>query len=190
MVQRLDEAEELTMRSSCKNTILTRLTSGVVPLAGLFAVLLLGGCAGPSGLAAYRQGDYAGALREFQAEGDPAGDFAVGVMAYKGEGVARDPYAAADWFRRAAGQGHAAAQYNLGLLYLRGEGAGKDRREAARWFQLAAEQGNAKGQIFLGGMYARGEGMAKDRREAARWFRMAAVAGNAEAQVYLGVMYS
>ena len=103
------------MRSSCNNTILSRIAAGAVLLAGLFDVLLLGGCAGPSGLASYRQGDYAGALREFQVEGDPAGDFAVGVMEYKGEGVVRDPGAAADWFRRAARQGHAAAQYNLGF---------------------------------------------------------------------------
>ncbi len=93
------------MQSRDKKSILPRLAAGAVMLAGLFTVLLLGGCVGSSGLAAYRQGDYAEALREFQAEDDPAGDFAVGVMAYKGEGGARNPGAAVDWFRRAAGEG-------------------------------------------------------------------------------------
>ncbi len=162
------------MRCTAYPTTLTRRTAGTMLLTGLLGALLLAGCAGGPGMAAYRQGDYSGAIREFRAEGDPDGDFAVGVMHYKGEGVARDAGEAAGWFRRAAENGHAGARYNLGLLYLNGEGVTRDRREAARWFRLAADQGYVKAQLNLGLMYAQGDGVDKDRREAVRWFRQAA----------------
>ena len=115
-----------------------RRVAGFLPLAGILLTMLLGACGGTAEMAAYRHGDYDEALREFKDEGDPEGNFALGVMHYKGEGVARDPDEAVAWFHRAADNGHAGAQYNLGLLYLRGEGVQKDRREAAHWFRLAA----------------------------------------------------
>ena len=160
-----------------------------VVFSTISAGLLLGGCSMDPGMNAYRQGEYAVALREFQKEDDPAGAFAIGVMHYKGEGVDRDPREASKWFRRAAGLGHAGARFNLGLIYARGDGVPKDRQEAVRWFRTAAGQGDAKAQVYLGGMYARGEGVGKDRSEAARWFRQAAEQGNVEAQVYLGSMH-
>jgi hypothetical protein len=67
-------------------------TGGTVLPAGVLQLAtLLVSCAGAPGMAAYRQGNYGGALREFRASDEPAGEFAVGVMEYKGEGVARDP---------------------------------------------------------------------------------------------------
>ena len=157
----------------------------VLPAGALLLAALFAGCVGAPGMAAYRQGDYAGALREFRAAEDPTGDFAVGVMAYKGEGVARDPDAAADWFRRAAEQGYAKAQIFLGGMYARGEGVAKDRWEAARWFRMAAEAGNTEAQVYLGVMYARGDGVAKNRDEAVNWLRKAAAQGSFRAQEYL-----
>ncbi|HEX2769751.1 MAG TPA: hypothetical protein VHN12_10760 [Geobacteraceae bacterium] len=71
--------------------ILISISAALLLLSGLLFNLFLSGCAGNPGLAAYRQGDYSEALREFRDEGDPAGEFAVGVMHYKGEGVPRNP---------------------------------------------------------------------------------------------------
>src|SRR5674476_755209 len=85
---------------------------GKVLLSAFAAMLLFTGCAEHPGLAAYRQGDYAGTLRQYRAGGDPVDAFAAGVMHYKGEGVKRDARQAAVWFRRAAEMGHAGAQYN------------------------------------------------------------------------------
>lgn len=83
----------------------------VLPVGALLLAILFAGCAGAPGTAAYRQGDYGRALREFRAAEDPTGDFAVGVMAYKGEGVAR----------KAARQGSARAQEYLERLGARSQ---------------------------------------------------------------------
>ena len=150
------------------------------------ASALLVGCTGKSaGLEAYKRGDYPTALREFQAEGGPDGDFAIGLMYYKGEGVKRDMRVAASFFHRAADQGHAGAQNNLGLMHAQGSGVSRDYREAARWYRMAAEQGFDKAQLNLGLLYARGDGVDRNRREALRWLAMSARQGNSQAMKQL-----
>ena len=61
-----------------------------------------------AGLAAYDKGDFATALRELTPaaeSGDAVAQSKLGVMLAKGEGVARDPAAAVEWFRKSAAQG-------------------------------------------------------------------------------------
>jgi len=153
------------------------------------AALLFGGCAAnSSGVAAYKRGEYSTALKEFRADRTPEGDFALGLMYYKGKGVQRDHKEAAYYFRRSAEQGHAAAQYNMGLLHLSGRGIRKDHREAARWFYLSAEQDYPRAQYNLGLMYARGDGVARDRRMAVRWLARSARQGNEQALEKLKVL--
>lgn len=158
-------------------------------IALFLAVLALGGCAGDgTGVAAYKRGEFSKALKEFRAEGSPEGDFALGLMYYKGEGVRRDPGEAVQHFRRAAEQGHAGAQYNMGLMRLYGHGVGRDPRRAARWFHLSARQGYARAQYNLGLMYARGDGVEKDRRKAVGWLARSARQGNGQALEKLKVL--
>jgi hypothetical protein len=150
---------------------------------------LLGGCASDSsGVAAYKKGDYTTALNECRADRTPEGDFALGLMYYKGEGVKCDRFAAVYYFRRSAEQGHAGAQYNLGLMRLHGTGVSKDLRKAARWFYLSAEQKNARAQYNLGLMYARGDGVRRDRSKAVRWLARSAQQGNGQALEKLKVL--
>ncbi len=114
----------------------------------------------------------------------------LGVLFRHGEGVPRDPVAAAKWFRRAADQGHAPAQNNLGLAYQQGEGVPRDAAAAARWYRRAAAQGVAAAQASLGDLHANGEGVPKDINEAVKWYRRAAEQGYAPAQSNLGVIYA
>jgi len=86
-------------------------------LSSVLFCLFIGGCVSNQGVDAYRKGDYTEALREFRNEGDPSGDFAVGVMHYKGEGVLRNSGEAVGWFRRAADNGHPAAQKHGHTLF-------------------------------------------------------------------------
>lgn len=93
------------------------------------------------GVAAYKQGDFATAVREFlplAQHGDGEAQFYLGAMYTKGWGVPQDDTAAAQWCRRAATQGLAEAQFNLGWMYVRGEGVPQDLVQAYRWFELAA----------------------------------------------------
>lgn len=59
-----------------------------------------------------------------------------------GQGVARDPKAAADMLERAARQGYPTAQLALGYMALKGYGMKQDKTEALTWLTLAASQGN------------------------------------------------
>jgi len=157
--------------------------------AYLPTALILGGCASDSsGVAAYKKGEYSTALTELRVNRSPEGDFALGLMYYKGAGVKRDSKEAVACFRRSAVQGHAGAQYNMGLMRLYGKGVKKDLCKAAQWFYLSAEQENTRAQYNLGLMYARGDGVAKDRRKAVRWLARSAKQGNGQALAKLKVL--
>ena len=114
-------------------------------LVVLFSVLVVPVQAGePQGIAAYKRGDFATAVRELvpAAEGGSAlAQTILGAMAANGEGGVADPAAAAKWFALAAAQGSADAQHNLGYLYETGQGVPKDAATAVKWYRLAAEQG-------------------------------------------------
>ena len=66
-----------------------------------------------------------------------------------GQGVTRDYYKAAKWFKIAAERGRANAQLNLGILYQNGDGVTKDLAEAARWYERAALQGDETAKKYL-----------------------------------------
>jgi hypothetical protein len=123
-----------------------------ITLCGLICFL----AAGPApadfatGMAAYKEGDYAVALGEFKKQKTPKAFYMLGTMYLKGEGVANDPVEATLWFRKAAEQGLAEARYALGLCYLNGDGVLRNRNEALRLFRLAANQGNEDAIRMLG----------------------------------------
>ena len=97
-----------------------------------------------AGLRAYNQGDYAGALKEWQPlaeKGNYSAQFNIGLMYQEGQGVPRDYAQAAQWFERAANQGYAKAQHNLGAMYGAGRGVKKDYVQAYKWMSLCASKG-------------------------------------------------
>jgi len=105
-----------------------------------------------AGLAAYRAGDYAGALAEWgpaARAGEAAAQYGIGLMFATGLGFARDATEAVRWFQKAAAQGEARAQYRLGMAYLEGEGIAPDRDLAERWLRTAAEKGEAAAKAAL-----------------------------------------
>jgi len=105
-----------------------------------------------TGVAAYRAGDYAAALREFRALADKGVVIAytnLGYMYALGEGVDADMRRAAEWFRRAAEAGDAAAQLTLGVLYYNGEGVERDLARAYAWFNIAATNGRGDALEYM-----------------------------------------
>jgi uncharacterized protein YbaP (TraB family) len=114
-----------------------------------FALALFAVTAAPAhgepgaGLEAGRRGDATTyeqrkALAE---EGDPAAQYALGLVYEHGEGRPRNLAEAARWYREAAKQGHVEAQVGLGAFYARGEGVPEDLVRAYALFDLAAEGG-------------------------------------------------
>src|SRR4029079_5246951 len=101
-------------RESVKALFLLRVLSALAP--GLMVVVLTAAAsAGPlqDAAAAYRQGDYATALRIIRPlarKGYAAPQRNMGIMLAKGLGVPQDYAEASKWFRKAAEQNDAAAQ--------------------------------------------------------------------------------
>lgn len=127
--------------------------------------------------AAYQKGDYARALAIVQplAEaGDARAESLLGLMYYRGRGVAQDDKEAATWFRRAADQGDATAQFYLGGMYSEGRGVPQDYAESTQWYHRAADQGDGQAQYNLGLAYARGEGVQQNLVNAHVMFNLAA----------------
>ncbi len=130
----------------------------------LFAILNLNACSKfdadlGRGLAAYQNGDYAGALKEFKPlaeEGNAQAQYHIGWMYREGQGVPQDEVQMAQWIRKSADQGHAEAQHYLGELYAHGIGVRENHAQAAHWFLKAAEQGDSRSQYNLGLLYEYG----------------------------------
>ena len=100
------------------------------------------------GLEAYRNGDYATALKEWTplAEGgDSVAQYNLGVMYKNGWGVSQDDKEAVRWYRLAAEQGYAMAQFTLGAMYENGQGVLADYVIAHMWYDIADVNGNEKG---------------------------------------------
>ncbi len=156
--------------------------AGLVLIAALYAGFALGLTAPAwagldEGVAAYKRGDYATALREWRPlaeQGNANAQFFLGLMYGNGEGVPQDYAKALQWWRKAAEQGVAGAQYNLGIMYDNGRGVPQDSAKALQWYRKAAEQGYAKAQYNLGIMYGNGRGVPQDYAEAHMWFNLAA----------------
>ncbi len=94
-----------------------------------------------AGVAAYKQGDYATAYREWRPlaeQGNAKAQYNLGVIFLNGEGVHQDDAESVRWWRKAAEQGHAEAQFNLGFMYYNGRGVPQDYAQAHMWYHLAA----------------------------------------------------
>jgi TPR repeat protein len=116
--------------------------------------------------AAYRNGDYATALRLWQPlaeEGDANAQFWMGAAYDLGRGVPTDYAAAALWYRKAAEQGLVNAQYNLAHMYEQSHGVPPDyaMSAAATWYRRAADQGMTR-RSNLGILFATGRGVRRD----------------------------
>lgn len=82
--------------------------------------------------------------REASMQNDPDGEFGLGEMYAKGEGVDQDFDVAIEMYMRAAVGGHAQARRVLANAYEHGAlGREVDEAEALRWSKLAADSADA-----------------------------------------------
>jgi len=115
----------------------------------LFATLVLGCPNSPAadsfddGFQAYDAKKYQKAFEIFKAfaeQGNVDGQYNLGVMYGKGQGVPQDYAKAAKWYRKAAEQGNVDGQYNLGLMYDIGQGVPQDYVQAHKWVNLSVSR--------------------------------------------------
>ena len=136
--------------------------------------------------AAFAAGDYQAALAEVQPlaeQGDPRGEYAMGVLYENGFAVEKDPQQAAAWYLKAALQGYSDAQYNLGAMYEHGSGIPVNYQEAARWYYPAAAAGDIDALSNLGVLYAGGKGVPQNEVLAMALYNVSvALAGSRQTQ--------
>ena len=104
------------MRTSL-TSLFPRRTVGVLVLAGLPLTAAWAGY--DDGVAAYQRGRHDVALKAFSdaaARGDARALRSLGLMHERGDGVPRDPAAAAEWYRKAIAQGLEGAQFTLAFV--------------------------------------------------------------------------
>lgn len=102
-----------------------------------------------AGVKAYRQGEYATALREFKADKSPQATFYLSLMYGKGAGVRQSMEESVALLRKAAEQGLDVAQANLGIMYIEGQGVNQDTEEGLKWLRKSAGQGLVEAQMVL-----------------------------------------
>jgi TPR repeat protein len=115
--------------------------------------------------------------------GDAEAQYRLGNLFAHGEGVARDPQTACNWFLKAAEQDHVEAQAKLGAVYAAGGGVKKDFAKAISWFRRAAERGHLGAQVKLGAAYLLGYGVPKNLVLSYVWRSLAADQGVESAKV-------
>ena len=118
-----------------------------VCLFAMFSTSVLAGVTTIEGYQAYRDENYAAALRIFQPlarEGDQYAQYTLGVMHAMGQGVTRDDKKAVKFYVKSASQGFDDAQFALGKMYKHARGVTRDYKIAAKWFKKASVQGHAK----------------------------------------------
>jgi TPR repeat protein len=149
------------------------------------------------GVTAYRDGNYATALQEWQPlaeSGNMHAQYNLGLLHFYGRGVQQDYPQAVQWFTKSAEQGLLVAQFFLANRIHEAreprEGITRSISEAAKWYRKAAEQNHAHAQFRLGVFYSVGwGGLTKDLSQALHWFGKAAEQGHASAQQSLGSAY-
>jgi TPR repeat protein len=139
----------------------------------------------------YKNGNFPGAAdlnRKACDSGERQGCNNLGLMYYRGEGVAKDLNRAADLYKRACDAGGSGGCLNLGLMYLRGESVPKDPNRAADLFKRSCDENAAQACTNLGLMYARGENLTQDFNRAATFYTRACDGGNPNGCNFLGLL--
>jgi TPR repeat protein len=144
------------------------------------------------------------------ADGNAQAAFALAEALFEGDGVERDPAAAAQVAAEEAGRGHflglvmlarcggsggggeaeerrfAREQNNYAFAKEHGLACRQDCGEAVKWYAIAAGNGNVSAMVNLGLCFEGGRGVQADDREAVKWFAAAAEAGHERAMYLMG----
>lgn len=124
-----------------------------------------------AGMNAYAGGRYEEAHEWLiQCEDDPRCHYALGVLYYNGQGVARNFKQSTHHYSVAAEAGILPAQVSAGFAYANAMGVPEDFDKAAYYLKMAVAQNDDAAKITLAEIYAKGEA-GGNRKEAARLIR-------------------
>ncbi|MDD3816715.1 MAG: tetratricopeptide repeat protein [Thiovulaceae bacterium] len=142
-----------------------------------------------AGMNAYEAKNYSQAYEFFiQEETNPRCAFALGVLYYNGQGVARDFKKSTHYYALAAQAGIVPAQVSAGFAYANAMGVPQDFEKAASFLRPAAEAGEASAKITLAEIYAMEEA-GGSRKEAAKLLREVLSTSNSEEAIEVYTKY-
>jgi TPR repeat protein len=105
--------------------------------------------------------------------GNPKAETNLGVVYWRGDGVAKDDAVGFTWLYKAALQGFPAAQERLAGAYARGIGTPKNESAAFDWYLKAALNGDAISQLGLCDLYQKPASGEMDPTMAYAWCSIA-----------------
>jgi len=110
----------------------------------------------------------------------------LGFILISGNGHAKDPQLAMNYFEMAANAGNPTAQYMLGYAHYRGILRPRDYKKAAKLIKSAAEAGIDDAQYIMAQMYIQGIGVPQNYGNAVKYLQKSAEQGNGISMVALG----
>ena len=125
---------------------------------------------------------------------DVVGMFNIASCYSDGEGVARDPVRAAQWYTKGAAAGYVSCQHNLAVRFEKGFGLERNQAASVFWFRLASEAGDPNSQNNLAICFNKGVGIGRsvlpvDYNAAMYWYSMAALQRDPSAYFNMGLCY-
>lgn len=108
--------------------------------------------------------------KEAARNGDEEGNFKLGTLYYKGQGVRRNLNIAMEYFQKAAQYDHIKAKYNMAIIYSQKRYKFHNFKKAFKLFNELAKEGHGKAQNKVGIFLTYGLGVDKDYSLAVKWF--------------------
>jgi hypothetical protein len=125
-------------------------------------------------------------FRKSAAQGDPEGQYNLGVAYDVGDTGISDPAQALIWYRKSAEQGYERAQYNLGHMMVNSADSSGYVEGAARVLK-AAEQNHADAMHLYGNLCGGGHGVSQNLLCARYWLARADAAGQERSKKMLTI---
>jgi uncharacterized protein len=142
---------------------------------------------------AFDQGKYLTALElavKAAANDDPEAHTLIGRIYAEGDGTARNPALAAEWYARGAELGDAQAMFAYGMLLAEGLGVAKNRLAAGEMLEAAAVRRHPLANYNLAQLFLTGDGKPENPYRGFLHMRFAAESGVVAAQFDLGRLYA
>lgn len=123
-------------------------------------------------------------------EDNPKALHELGLIYFKGDGIAKNINQAFNYFQKASDLGNLESTYTLGRIYLSNKTHYHDPKKAYNSFVEAANKNHAKSQLMVGRFFLIGEIIPIDYTKALHYFKLASKQKEYNANCYIAYMYA
>ena len=130
------------------------------------------------------------AYKDLASENDPRAMHELGLIYFKGDGIAKNINLAVEYFQKASDLGNLESTYLLGKIYLSNQTQYHDPKKAYNAFVEAANNNHGKSQLMIGKFLLLGEIVPKDYEKSLHYFKLASKQKEYDANCYIAYMYA